>query len=278
MCARACMLIATRCHRRSSEHACATCMPRESESGVGREMGQAFDYTYYNTYTSVVGAFTGWIGIVIFQSFMSGWTFRNLFWVTTLMQVVASAFDLLIIVSIQMSLTGATLCCAGDISIALSRYGGTLLLLASCSRRPRVLLPYVCHASSSPRVGRRLFFVADLCCCALLCAESLQHCVGDPRQVVLHVWRRGHRAGCDDVRLHACCGPHVKARAERPRVDHVRPASRLVPVTKNKGECATSVCSAAGLGFLIRCLFARATRRLSKLWGGRFESVGDLCH
>jgi hypothetical protein len=59
---------------------------------------QAFDYTYYNTYTSVVGAFTGWIGIVIFQSFMSGWTFRNLFWVTTLMQVVASAFDLLIIV------------------------------------------------------------------------------------------------------------------------------------------------------------------------------------
>jgi len=45
----------------------------------------------------VVGAFTGWIGIVIFQTFMSGWTFRNLFWVTTLMQVVASAFDLLII-------------------------------------------------------------------------------------------------------------------------------------------------------------------------------------
>jgi hypothetical protein len=56
--------------------------------------GPAFDYTYYNTYTSVVGAFTGWVGIVIFQTFMSGWTFRNLFWVTTLMQVVASAFDL----------------------------------------------------------------------------------------------------------------------------------------------------------------------------------------
>eukprot|EP00286_Rhodomonas_abbreviata_P018291 CAMPEP_0181310308 /NCGR_PEP_ID=MMETSP1101-20121128/12516_1 /TAXON_ID=46948 /ORGANISM="Rhodomonas abbreviata, Strain Caron Lab Isolate" /LENGTH=570 /DNA_ID=CAMNT_0023416927 /DNA_START=15 /DNA_END=1727 /DNA_ORIENTATION=+ len=59
--------------------------------------GPAFDYTYYNTYTSVVGAFTGWIGIVIFQSFMSGWTFRRLFWVTTLLQVVASAFDILII-------------------------------------------------------------------------------------------------------------------------------------------------------------------------------------
>jgi hypothetical protein len=59
--------------------------------------GPAFDYTYYNTYTAVVGAFTGWIGIVIFQSTMSGWPFRKLFWVTTIMQVVASAFDLLII-------------------------------------------------------------------------------------------------------------------------------------------------------------------------------------
>lgn len=59
--------------------------------------GPAFDYTYYNTYTAVVGAFTGWVGIVVFQTFMSGWTFRKLFWVTTLLQVVASAFDLLII-------------------------------------------------------------------------------------------------------------------------------------------------------------------------------------
>jgi len=59
--------------------------------------GPGFDYTYYNTYTAVVGGFTGWIGIVIFQTYMSGWTFRNLFWVTTLLQVIASAFDLLII-------------------------------------------------------------------------------------------------------------------------------------------------------------------------------------
>lgn len=29
--------------------------------------GPSFDYTYYNTYTAVVGAFTGWIGIIIFQ-------------------------------------------------------------------------------------------------------------------------------------------------------------------------------------------------------------------
>ncbi|EKX41892.1 hypothetical protein GUITHDRAFT_74385 [Guillardia theta CCMP2712] len=59
--------------------------------------GPAFDYTYYNTYTSIVGAFTGWVGVVIFQNFMSGWTFRTLFWVTTVLQCVASASDLIII-------------------------------------------------------------------------------------------------------------------------------------------------------------------------------------
>jgi len=59
--------------------------------------GPAFDYTYYNTYTAVVGAFTGWIGILVFQAFMSGWNFRTLFWVTTLVQVVASGFDMVMI-------------------------------------------------------------------------------------------------------------------------------------------------------------------------------------
>lgn len=53
--------------------------------------GPAFDYTYYNTYTAVVGAFTGWVGIVIFQTYMSGWTFRKLFWVTTILQVLFSS-------------------------------------------------------------------------------------------------------------------------------------------------------------------------------------------
>jgi hypothetical protein len=59
--------------------------------------GPAFDYTYYNSYTWVVGAITGWLGIVLFQATMSNWPFRRLFWVTTLLQVLASAFDLLII-------------------------------------------------------------------------------------------------------------------------------------------------------------------------------------
>jgi hypothetical protein len=65
--------------------------------------GPAFDYTYYNTYTAIIGAVTGWLGIVAFQATMSGWTFRSLFWVTTVFQVVASAFDLLMIGRVNKS-------------------------------------------------------------------------------------------------------------------------------------------------------------------------------
>eukprot|EP00802_Teleaulax_amphioxeia_P010046 Tamp_10071.p1 GENE.Tamp_10071~~Tamp_10071.p1 ORF type:complete len:642 (+),score=101.05 Tamp_10071:129-1928(+) len=78
--------------------------------------GPAFDYTYYNTYTWVVGAITGWLGIVIFQSTMSGWTFRNLFWVTTIFQVVASGFDLLIInrVNVRLGISDKVFYMLGD--------------------------------------------------------------------------------------------------------------------------------------------------------------------
>ena len=65
--------------------------------------GPAFDYTYYNSYTHIVGAVTGWFGIVLFQATMSHWPFRRLFWVTTLLQVVASAFDLLIIARLNIA-------------------------------------------------------------------------------------------------------------------------------------------------------------------------------
>jgi hypothetical protein len=66
--------------------------------------GPGFDYTYYNTYTAIVGSITGWVGIVLFQATMSGWSFRRLFWVTTVLQVVASAFDLLMIARVNRAM------------------------------------------------------------------------------------------------------------------------------------------------------------------------------
>ncbi|EKX41851.1 hypothetical protein GUITHDRAFT_88253 [Guillardia theta CCMP2712] len=65
--------------------------------------GPAFDYTYYNTYASLVGSVTGWIGIVLFQATMSDWNFRTLFWVTTLIQIVAASFDMLIIARVNIA-------------------------------------------------------------------------------------------------------------------------------------------------------------------------------
>jgi folate/biopterin transporter len=64
--------------------------------------GPSFDYTYYNTYASLVGSITGWVGIVLFQAVMSDWNFRTLFWVTTVIQIIASMFDMLMIARINI--------------------------------------------------------------------------------------------------------------------------------------------------------------------------------
>jgi hypothetical protein len=59
--------------------------------------GPAFDYTYYNTYASLVGSITGSIGIALFQALMGDWNFRTVFWVTTVIGIVAASFDMVII-------------------------------------------------------------------------------------------------------------------------------------------------------------------------------------
>jgi folate/biopterin transporter len=59
--------------------------------------GPAFDYTYYNTYASLVGSVTGSIGIALFQALMGDWNFRTVFWVTTVIGIVAASFDMVII-------------------------------------------------------------------------------------------------------------------------------------------------------------------------------------
>lgn len=60
------------------------------------EDGPHFTYAYYLAISNVVGAVGSILGAVIFQ-YMQDWTFRQAFWVTTVIQVVASWFDLLII-------------------------------------------------------------------------------------------------------------------------------------------------------------------------------------
>lgn len=55
--------------------------------------GPNFSYTYYSTYTALIGTLAEWLGIYLYQEFLSGWTFRYVFWLTALIRTLASLFD-----------------------------------------------------------------------------------------------------------------------------------------------------------------------------------------
>ena len=58
--------------------ACADTADEECVPG-----GPAFSYTYYTTFTSVVGGVFSLVGVALFQRTMSTWNFRPVFWVTS---------------------------------------------------------------------------------------------------------------------------------------------------------------------------------------------------
>ena len=59
--------------------------------------GPHFSYTYYSTFTSVVGSIFSIIGVALFQRTLSGWDFRPVFWVTTMIRVIASLVDIVMV-------------------------------------------------------------------------------------------------------------------------------------------------------------------------------------
>eukprot|EP01043_Picozoa_sp_COSAG02_P022720 COSAG02_NODE_1189_length_13995_cov_7.850101_6_plen_328_part_00 len=59
--------------------------------------GPHFSYTYYSTFTSVVGSIFSIIGVALFQRTLSGWDFRPVFWVTTMIRVMASLADIVMV-------------------------------------------------------------------------------------------------------------------------------------------------------------------------------------
>eukprot|EP00854_Cymbomonas_tetramitiformis_P019829 gene19829-23714_t len=58
--------------------------------------GPHFDFTYYLTYSNLVLTAAGALGVMLFHACFSGWYFRQVFWVTTVLRVVASVFDIAI--------------------------------------------------------------------------------------------------------------------------------------------------------------------------------------
>eukprot|EP01063_Lacrimia_lanifica_P008472 TRINITY_DN1550_c0_g3_i1.p1 TRINITY_DN1550_c0_g3~~TRINITY_DN1550_c0_g3_i1.p1 ORF type:complete len:588 (+),score=222.70 TRINITY_DN1550_c0_g3_i1:67-1830(+) len=59
--------------------------------------GPHFDNTYYLTYSGIVGSVAALGGVTLFQVVFKTSTFRRAFWVTTVLKVAASAFDIVIV-------------------------------------------------------------------------------------------------------------------------------------------------------------------------------------
>eukprot|EP00919_Chromeraceae_sp_WS-2016_P032993 GHVR01078008.1.p1 GENE.GHVR01078008.1~~GHVR01078008.1.p1 ORF type:complete len:637 (-),score=146.03 GHVR01078008.1:177-2087(-) len=59
--------------------------------------GPHFNNTFYLTWTNFVGTFSQLLGVWLFQSVTSSWTFRSAFWVTTVVQSFAAMVDLIVI-------------------------------------------------------------------------------------------------------------------------------------------------------------------------------------
>lgn len=59
--------------------------------------GPHFDYTYFCTYTAILGAVGCWFGIYAFQKWFKGWSARNVFWVTSCVRILAALFDYVIV-------------------------------------------------------------------------------------------------------------------------------------------------------------------------------------
>lgn len=59
--------------------------------------GPHFDYTYYSTYTAWVSSLASMAGLWLFQRFMKNWPIRFVFWLSVVLRLFASLFDLIIV-------------------------------------------------------------------------------------------------------------------------------------------------------------------------------------
>lgn len=66
--------------------------------------GPHFDYTYYITYTTIVGAVSGLVGMALFQNYLHNWSFRPLFWIGSILGVMGATFDLIIVTRLNIRL------------------------------------------------------------------------------------------------------------------------------------------------------------------------------
>mmetsp|Transcript_28609 Transcript_28609/g.66872 ORF Transcript_28609/g.66872 Transcript_28609/m.66872 type:complete len:587 (-) Transcript_28609:74-1834(-) len=66
--------------------------------------GPAFDYTYYSTYTRVVGSIAAMAGVALFQHVMGEWRMRKIFVTTTILRSLAGLFDIIMVERVNIAI------------------------------------------------------------------------------------------------------------------------------------------------------------------------------
>ncbi|CEM22134.1 unnamed protein product [Vitrella brassicaformis CCMP3155] len=66
--------------------------------------GPNFDFTYYQTVSQLVGALASALALLIFQTVITKWRFRSAFWITTLVRIMVSCVDLIIIERVNLKI------------------------------------------------------------------------------------------------------------------------------------------------------------------------------
>lgn len=66
--------------------------------------GPNFDYTYFCTYTAILGAIGCWFGIYAFQKWFKGWSARSVFWITNCVRILAALFDYVIVRRLNLAI------------------------------------------------------------------------------------------------------------------------------------------------------------------------------
>lgn len=101
--------------------------------------GPHFDYTYFCTYTSLVGAMGCWFGIYAFQKWFKGWSARGVFWTTNCVRILAALFDYVIVkrLNVQWGIPDKVMFMMGDaivyhLLLTLSLMTSSLTIARSC--------------------------------------------------------------------------------------------------------------------------------------------------
>ncbi|KAL8445865.1 hypothetical protein Emed_005295 [Eimeria media] len=101
--------------------------------------GPHFDYTYFCTYSSFIGAIGCWFGIYAFQRWFKGWSARSVLWLANFVRILAALFDYVIVkrLNVAAGIPDKVMFMMGDaivyhLVLTLSLMASSLTIARSC--------------------------------------------------------------------------------------------------------------------------------------------------